>query len=131
MLLVLNQTVTEPEPFVNGSNASFARILKLDSERVEGTAMDIVWEEPPTTPAPRSNATWAHALNALRDRPNEWARIAQVPKRKAQAVRFNIANGKYSGVAEGEFEVRIAPIPDAKPPDDHGVWCRYVGEKPG
>lgn len=81
-----------------------------------------------TPPPPRSSAGAAPKykgfLEALRERPGEWAKAPTEPASSQSAGNTAMAfrNGRVSGAAPGEFEAVSRTVDGVS-----GVWVRYVG----
>lgn len=89
----------------------------------------IVWEDPaPSRRGPvRWRSRWADALDALRERPGQWARIGVMdpPQRRAAdtARRINLGRVPEARPA-GAFEATSRMLDDGL---RYAVYARYVG----
>lgn len=84
--------------------------------------MDIKWEEP--TPNGRGNKPlrdWAGIAALLRDRPGEWAVVAEDV---STSVASNIKQGRHRGFDAGEFEVTCRGVKNSRA---EKIYARYVG----
>ena len=80
---------------------------------------DLTWGAPP--PQARHNTSWQPIAAALRERPSQWAQIADYgDKDRARSLAAQIRYGMTkSWLPRGHFEAAI---------DGGAVWARYVGE---
>lgn len=86
--------------------------------------VDLEWEEPPTLRrGPRAADAETRAIaEALRARPNKWAKIAEGSRDSALVSK--IKKGTHSAFApEGSFEATSRRDEDG----DITVWARFVG----
>lgn len=79
--------------------------------------MTIKWQEPPT--AYRGTRDWAAIFDALRERPNEWALIAEGV---SASTAGQIKNGAYRNSQPGEFDARSVVEGGIT-----NIYARYVG----
>lgn len=88
------------------------------------TKTEVVWETPPERRAEGQRA-WRPIAEALRQRPGEWARVAEVSSQSsATSTATNIKRGRYAGLAAGEYESRSV----TRKGGPHYVYARYVGK---
>lgn len=78
----------------------------------------IVWEEPPA-----AHTKWATIAEALRSRPNEWAKVASDVW---PATATSIKTGRAAGFTVGEYETRSVGIPGSQKAN---IYARYIGPK--
>ena len=79
---------------------------------------EVEWGTPPPA-KPGSVEVWRPIAEALRSRPNEWAKVRTLKNSTtAQNMGSNLRRGSMGGWTRGEFEVRV---------DGCDVWARYVG----
>lgn len=86
---------------------------------------DIKWQDPPRNAAGRPGAPgkWASIADALRERPGEWALVAENAPASTAA---NIRRGTYVGLGPaGSFE---AVSRNTKRDRRADIYARFVGE---
>lgn len=88
------------------------------------SADEVVFMDPPGRKFERSQQPKIITeLKPLRDRPGEWARVRHdLTQNAASVFAFNLAHGKFSGIAEGEYEAV------SRSKNGRGdVFARYIG----
>lgn len=92
-------------------------MLRLREQGGRDVSDAIVWEDPPIS---ERAGKWKALLAPLRDHPNRWARLGLV----APGTATHINNGKYGGIAAGEFE---ATLRKSDTPGEMILYVRYLG----
>lgn len=93
---------------------------------------DLIFEEPPTRTATRGRpAVWSKKLEALKEYPEKWVRIAEFESsdknsgvNKARDAARRLRNGQASVPESGEYEFNHGEV-DGK----GAVYARYMGDK--
>lgn len=86
--------------------------------------MELKWEEPPKAALiraqSRSGGQYLDIAIALRERPEQWAKINKEfgSEKSAQSTAQNMRRGITKGFTRGEFEI-VA--------DGCSIWARYMG----
>lgn len=88
---------------------------------------DIIWEAPPQAALDAqtvARSTYGEFALALRDRPNEWAKVPRVfaSNDSARNTATNMRRGHVKGFVKGEYET-IA--------HETQIWARFIGPKDG
>lgn len=84
---------------------------------------EIVWEDPPESPhGGGSGRVWADRLAPLRERPGQWANLG----RRQSSTITQIRQGRYAGIAAGDFEAEGREYDKAT--NLLTVYVRYVGK---
>ena len=82
---------------------------------------EFVWEDPPKRHAMGDKDVWATRLALLKDRPGQWARVAEYPEiGRASTVAYQLRSGRVRGGAGFEFTGRTVG-------DIAYLYARYVG----
>lgn len=80
---------------------------------------EIVWEDPPP-PTQHQRGKWEHVLNQVKERPGQWARIAEYETvRPARALAHNLKRG-HIRKRDGEWEFSTR---------ENRVYARYLGPR--
>lgn len=91
----------------------------------------LIFEEPPVRTATRGRpAVWSKKLEALKDHPGKWVRIAEFEAsekstalNKARAAASRLRKGQASLPETGKYEFQSGEV------DGKGmVYARYIGE---
>jgi hypothetical protein len=81
------------------------------------------WEEPPVTRG-REPRDWTAVLGRLKDRPGEWARVAETDTaNNAAATAYSIRHGNYSGIRPNQYDAVSRSVEGR-----FCVYARWVGE---
>lgn len=87
--------------------------------------MTVEWSDPPLPRrGPNNGKRWPAIADALRERPGEWALVAE---NVDPSTVSNITRGRYAGMPAGSFEATGRRVGDGS--SRVNVWARFVAQR--